>query len=514
MAEMFDIAQRLGRALGRDTASSVESLITGIGRQSRLMLDNIGIIVKADDAHQAYAEALDITVDELTDADKKQAFLNATMDAARSKVALLGDEVLTAENSFNALKASTADLAVEIGVSLTPLFEKMAKETTGAVVAMTELMQIANHVTGAELRFVEAEEEAINFIEQQSKALGVNIDKNKSLSEQLDQLIPKYRGWFSTMKNEGLRIQTELNESHEAYNQHLEKTKKLTESIEPQQPSDGLTQDDAMENIRKNALMQQIIYEMDAEKHAEALKKKELAEDSYYNGLSGAIEKAKDELKSLQDEAQSANETLISNAQNSLSAFGGVLSAWQNNLQSRMDAELSALRDTKKFQDADAERRKDMEREITKGYQQEQIRKFRIGQASALADIGMNTASALMKSVAGSWVTIGQPWFGIISALGALQAGMVMSQKPPSFETGGMIGGRRHSQGGTIIEAEQGEFVMSRNAVQSIGVETLNQMNQSGNAGITLNISAPLVDETVVDTIIPAIQKAQRMNLA
>ena len=55
---------------------------------------------------------------------------------------------------------------------------------------------------------------------------------------------------------------------------------------------------------------------------------------------------------------------------------------------------------------------------------------------------------------------------------------------------------------------------MSRNAVQSIGAETLNQMNQTGSAGITLNISAPLVDETVVDTIIPAIQKAQRMNLA
>jgi len=33
MAEMLDIAQRLDRALGRDTASSVESLVTGIGRQ-------------------------------------------------------------------------------------------------------------------------------------------------------------------------------------------------------------------------------------------------------------------------------------------------------------------------------------------------------------------------------------------------------------------------------------------------------------------------------------------------
>ena len=50
MAEMFDVAQRLGRALGRDTTSSVESLITGIGRQSRLMLDNIGIIVDTEQA--------------------------------------------------------------------------------------------------------------------------------------------------------------------------------------------------------------------------------------------------------------------------------------------------------------------------------------------------------------------------------------------------------------------------------------------------------------------------------
>ena len=35
-----------------------------------------------------------------------------------------------------------------------------------------------------------------------------------------------------------------------------------------------------------------------------------------------------------------------------------------------------------------------------------------------------------------------------------------------------------------------------------------------GGAGITVNISAPLVDETVVDSIIPAIKRAERMNLA
>tara|TARA_R110000803_G_scaffold3866_2_gene13198 strand:- start:54 stop:2396 length:2343 start_codon:yes stop_codon:yes gene_type:complete len=38
--------------------------------------------------------------------------------------------------------------------------------------------------------------------------------------------------------------------------------------------------------------------------------------------------------------------------------------------------------------------------------------------------------------------------------------------------------------------------------------------NAPSGGNITINISAPLVDETVVDTIIPAIQRAQRMNLA
>ena len=108
MAEMFDVAQRLGRALGRDTASSVESLITGIGRQSRLMLDNIGIIVKSEEAYEAYAKALGTTVDKLSDSDRKQAFLNATMESAKKKVKTLGDENLASRDAFDELSASAS----------------------------------------------------------------------------------------------------------------------------------------------------------------------------------------------------------------------------------------------------------------------------------------------------------------------------------------------------------------------------------------------------------------------
>lgn len=35
MAEMFDVAQRLAQSLGQDTAFGIESLITGLGRQSK-----------------------------------------------------------------------------------------------------------------------------------------------------------------------------------------------------------------------------------------------------------------------------------------------------------------------------------------------------------------------------------------------------------------------------------------------------------------------------------------------
>ena len=114
MAEMFDMAQRLGDALGKGTKESVESLITGIGRQSRLMLDNIGIIVKSDEAYQSYADKLKITVDELSDADRKQAFLNATMDAAREKIANLPPEMLTAEMQFRKLGTSVSELSVRL----------------------------------------------------------------------------------------------------------------------------------------------------------------------------------------------------------------------------------------------------------------------------------------------------------------------------------------------------------------------------------------------------------------
>lgn len=71
---------------------------------------------------------------------------------------------------------------------------------------------------------------------------------------------------------------------------------------------------------------------------------------------------------------------------------------------------------------------------------------------------------------------------GIPLAIAAVagMAGLVYGLSNRKAEKGGMIGGNRHSQGGTIIEAEQGEFIMSRQGVQNVGVGNLYAMNKGG----------------------------------
>ena len=72
-----------------------------------------------------------------------------------------------------------------------------------------------------------------------------------------------------------------------------------------------------------------------------------------------------------------------------------------------------------------------------------------------MAQIISNTATAVMKAYSqlGAYAT---PVVSLIVGAGALQLATVAKTKPPKFEEGGLVGGSRHSAGGTMIEAEQG----------------------------------------------------------
>lgn len=59
------------------------------------------------------------------------------------------------------------------------------------------------------------------------------------------------------------------------------------------------------------------------------------------------------------------------------------------------------------------------------------------------------------------------------------EAKPTMANYGRNYEQGGLIGGARHAQGGTLIEAEKGEAIMTRGAVTMFG-PMLSMMNQAG----------------------------------
>ena len=97
----------------------------------------------------------------------------------------------------------------------------------------------------------------------------------------------------------------------------------------------------------------------------------------------------------------------------------------------------------------------------------------------------------------------------LVGIQGAMQIATIKGQK---YQYGGLVGGSRHSQGGTTIEAERGEFVVSRSGVNAVGLEALNRINSgmgTGNASVVIN--NPIIGKDVVeDEIVPQIREALR----
>mgnify|MGYP003147448669 CR=1 FL=1 len=131
--------------------------------------------------------------------------------------------------------------------------------------------------------------------------------------------------------------------------------------------------------------------------------------------------------------------------------------------------------------------------------------------AGAEAVKGLAIAEALINSYLA--FTKALPNYAL--AAGALASGFAQVAKirATKFASGGLVGG---STVGDQMPAmlQSGEFVLSRDAVRNIGVEAAEAINAGSTAGVTVNINAPLVDETVRDSILPSIEKALRLNTA
>ncbi len=117
LAQLTEVAIQLGRATGRDAVEAINDLSLGIGRQSRLILDNLGIVVKQEQVYKNLAATLGTTVENLTDAQKAEAFRTAAMEQAVKVASQLGAVQESAGISTQRLSATVQNLADDFALS-------------------------------------------------------------------------------------------------------------------------------------------------------------------------------------------------------------------------------------------------------------------------------------------------------------------------------------------------------------------------------------------------------------
>lgn len=84
-ARVVEAAKRLGASVGRDVPDSIERLVQGLGKGEQELLDELGIVTKAAEAHDLYADRIGKTANTLTDAEKKQAVMTIRLEEAERK---------------------------------------------------------------------------------------------------------------------------------------------------------------------------------------------------------------------------------------------------------------------------------------------------------------------------------------------------------------------------------------------------------------------------------------------
>ncbi|MFA5718893.1 MAG: hypothetical protein WC952_14370 [Desulfobulbaceae bacterium] len=123
VVSLMEVARATAKMTGQDVSKAFDDIALAVGRQSRMILDNLGIIVDVEKANEDYAASLGKTAAQLTDADRKQAFLNATLAGGRDLMARLGDQADTEADRMQRFSATVANLRVLIGDGLIRAFQ-------------------------------------------------------------------------------------------------------------------------------------------------------------------------------------------------------------------------------------------------------------------------------------------------------------------------------------------------------------------------------------------------------
>lgn len=140
-ARLAEVARFLGRTVGIEATAALESLALGIGRESKLILDNLGITVDLDNVMTKFAATTGRTADQLGDLERRTALVNEVFRQYQERSKGLDKDALTTADFLDRLSASFSNLATAVGRQLAPVFGELLQTLQPILDALSRLAE-------------------------------------------------------------------------------------------------------------------------------------------------------------------------------------------------------------------------------------------------------------------------------------------------------------------------------------------------------------------------------------
>jgi len=171
---LSEVALKASRALGRDLGDAYTRVVRGSAKMETELLDELGIYTKIEPATRAYAAAIGKSVTQLTEYERRQAFVNAVVAEGQRKFASINTTIPTAAEKIEAFGKRIIDLGTIVGAFIAERLAPLADFFTnnlgasigafgllGGLVLGRALTEASNKITSFQ-KSVEARAEVVN----------------------------------------------------------------------------------------------------------------------------------------------------------------------------------------------------------------------------------------------------------------------------------------------------------------------------------------------------------------
>jgi ribosomal protein L29 len=117
LPQIMDLARKATAVFGGDLITNFQGISQAIATGNTRMLKHLGIVVDQQKAYEDYAKSIGVATDELSEAGKQHALMNAVLEKGQTSFAGVNTSLKVTQNAWTEFKATMHDVADSIALA-------------------------------------------------------------------------------------------------------------------------------------------------------------------------------------------------------------------------------------------------------------------------------------------------------------------------------------------------------------------------------------------------------------